>query len=1137
MCNTVNFSPKAMSSYHHLLQQTKPRFESPAKVFAKLKAKVQREAMCARDPYCNVREKHGADFNSPRKRTESTWMNEEPTENHRFGSYRSEVQALTLSPISTPQKTLGYSLDISSKPAEEMPPLSEMGHAFLSRYRHTPTTRAFLESTAVSHPLCQVNREEIRTKPPQIRDDGFKVTSRTPVKIQPVENDCVRAVFEEDYAPLGKPMSPAKMFSPMRKRLRKRKWEQQEFNKVSSSTKEVNSEVVSQPKERKTSTAFSEDNGHNKTCIEDLGHIIGLPADQSEMNPLNHDPVFPPPRSATEKRCYVVMEKCPPMSPAKMFAFMKERESKRGQQEVHEVSSSTRELFGNNFRQSRDTPLSTPHGVTELEDLAFRSVSESVVPVDQSIVESADSQSDPSEDVAIPAARSQPVLLEDPLVLNSPRISIPKKHQAVFKHNKWPQLTKFPNESVIYLKQWFLRKNHKGLFVDGIHRENNIPWNSNIIADRVSNSVLKTVSGRVYILVGRMNLDVDSGFPKWLLKKFANGFPPNWKTLYEKFLSESRPSSRKTEKTSEGRAIVAKTKSDPSSISLSVKPQRQKPFKTPDSCPPSISASTKVSRSGRVIKPPLEYWKGGRVILDAHMNVTIHECYDTSICIPEVTTMVSARKSQKPARVFLPCSEGHKQCESATNEEAPGPQRKVKAPLRKHSRAKGNHDEKPPNPPEPLVEAISSPEECSGRTTRSSKRSPAMEKISYVDTVSQKTVSEKTSTWKSKKQGHDPTRPSERGRKQTVTASPESPTVNDKTLQQQSSDEEFSIKRKKQKKGVYRKKGRKVLNKSQSSHMSPSTQSSESFEESGKEPRERTRLTKKSDATQTLTKHKPSKGTKISPPTKTLPKSTQPHKANKGSTTIPQEQDEDKWTEAELIKLKEAVSYYPKHVAGYWAKVARMVGTRSAEECHNQHTSHGVSQTPAKRAKKPRKEKVEAPKDPDRPVISARVGTLKRKQQVRQFLEAMPREDADDVFSSAYMQNKRFEIPSMCPSEDHDLTVSDLEPLTPMSKVFPEVKTPQCLHITPGMMGSPNRSNDDKYVYQLQKRMKKNQFNVCKQAHSAKSFTPTPSVKRTMRRCGNTENDTFVVWEMFPGNDVALSESGEEEDFYFSDND
>lgn len=50
-------------------------------------------------------------------------------------------------------------------------------------------------------------------------------------------------------------------------------------------------------------------------------------------------------------------------------------------------------------------------------------------------------------------------------------------------------------------------------------------------------------------------------------------------------------------------------------------------------------------------------------------------------------------------------------------------------------------------------------------------------------------------------------------------------------------------------------------------------------------------------------------------------------------------------------------------MAGYWAKVAMMVGTRSAEECHNQHTSQGISQTPAKYTKKTKKEKVEAPKD------------------------------------------------------------------------------------------------------------------------------------------------------------------------------
>ncbi|XP_056250082.1 mis18-binding protein 1 [Seriola aureovittata] len=1126
-----------MASYHHLLKHTKPRSESPAKIFAKLKSKVQREAMCAKDPLCNVSKRHGADFNSPRKGAESFTITTELKENQRIGSYRNEVEALTLSPISTPQKTFKYSFaDISSKHVEDMP--VEMGHAFTSRNGHTPRKRAFLESTAVSRPLSPVNRERIHRTQPQIRDLGdFQVTSRTPVKTA-TENDRVMGVFEEDRAPLDKLMSPAKTFSPMKTRVKKRKWEQQELNKVSSTTREVNNECISQTQVRKTSTAFGEDSTHDNTCLEVLGDIREFPADQSEMNQVTHEPVSPPPRSIIEKRCFVRMEKYQ-MSPAKMFAYMKERESKREQHGYLEVSSSTRKLFdGGNFHQSRDTALSTPHNMAEMEDVVFRSVSESVVPFNCSRVESTDTRSNHSEDFLIPPAPPEPVLLEDPLVLNSPQISIPKKNQAVFKRKKWPQRTKFPNESVIHLKNWFLRKNHKGLFIDGIHSEDNIPWNSNIIVDRVSNSVLKTVSGRIYILAGKMNLGVESGFPNWFLKKFVNGFPPNWKALYEKFLSESRDNpSREMERTSEGRATITKTKSEASAINCAVK--RQRPFKTPDSCPPAFSSSTKVSRSGRVIKPPLEYWKGGRVILDAHMNVTIHECYDTSICIPEVTTTVSARKSQKPARVFLPCSEGQKQSETASEEDASVPLRRVKAPLRKHNRAKVNREEKPSNPPEPPVETTSSPEEWSGRT-RSSKRCPAVERMLCVDTVAQKQKEPgKASTQRSKKQRHDTKRPSDRRRRQTVIASPESPAVR---LQQQLSDEGFSSKRKNKGKGVYSKRSEKVLNKSQPSYVSPSSQSSECSEESGKKMRTQTRVLKNSDAAQTLTKCKKSKYTKVSPPTKPLSKSaksSKTHKANKGSTIIPEEHDEDEWTVAELMKLQEAVSYYPMHIAGYWAKVARMVGTRSAEECHNQHTSQGTSQSPAKRAQKPRKEKVEAPKDPvtDQPVISARAGTLKRKQQVRQFLEAMPREDVDDVFSSAYMQNKRFEIPSMCLSEDHDFTMSDLEPLTPMSKVFPEVKTPQCLHITPGMMGSPNRNHDDKYVYKLQKRMRKNQFNVCKQARPAKSFTPTPSVKRTMKRCGNTENDTFVVWEMFPENDEELSDSGEEEDFYFSDND
>ncbi|XP_056283152.1 mis18-binding protein 1 isoform X2 [Pseudoliparis swirei] len=1076
-----------MASYHKVLYHTTPPFESPAKVFAKLKLKVQSKGICADSPLtndslCNVRDKHLAAVKSPRKRAESTWMTEELTANQRSGSDHNKAQVWTLSPISSPQKR---SPDLISKHVEEMPPVKASGHG------RTLRKRSFLESTAVAHPSPRVNRKQIRTESPHIRHSGnSNVISRTPVKVQPVEEDFESSVFLEGCAPL---MSSAFMFSPMRTRLQ-RQCEQQQFNKVTSSTNEV-----CNGSRRKPSRAFS---GDTSTCIESVSHVGGVSADPSQVNRFTHNPVCPTPRDIANKRCNVPVEKCSLMSPSKMFTYMKKRESKTKQPEVHKVSSSTRELFNtSNFHQSVDTsPPSTVHTVGEMEDVAFRGVPERLAPVNRSRVESADGLSDtePSEDVL--AVSPQPVLFEDPLLLNTPKISIPKKQEAVFKRNKWTQSTQFPSESVIYLKRWFLRKNHKGLFVDGIHQEENIPWNSNIVVDRVSNHVVKTVTGKVYILVDKMIMSLDSGLPKWLLKKFVNGFPPNWEALYERSRSQLRG---ETERKSEGRVVMAKTQSETSSIIGNVKRHR----KTAAS---SVSRPI-VSRSGRVIKPPLEYWKGGRVILDAHMNVTIHECYDTS-------SLVSTRASQKPAPVLLPCSEGRRQCESASDKEASVPLRRVKAPLRKCNSATTEAKKKPSYSPELLC----SPEERCGRQTRSSRRRPTSEDTSYVDTVPQKQrIPVESSKQRSKKPPHDITSPSV-----SIPAPPEP--VDDYKTSALSDD--GVIGRKKSGKEVRRKGSRRVLNRPPPSYVFPSSDSSQSSEFE-KEPEKRSRVT---------TKHKRSKRTKSSSPRKPLPKLTQSSKNNLnaigGIAAILQDQDGDKWTEAELMKLQEAASYYPKHVAGYWAKVAGAVGTRSPGECHFQHTSQATCQTPAKRAKNTKKKKLEVPKDPAHQVISARAGTLKRKQQVRQFLEAMPREDVEDGFSSAYMQSKRFEMPSLCQS-DFDITVSEIEPLTPKSTCFPEAKTPQCLHITPGMMGSPNRSNNDKYVHQLQKRMKRNQFNVCKLAPPTKSFTPTPSVKRAMRRCGNTENDTFVVWEMFSGDDGGLAESGEEEDFYFSDND
>ena len=255
------------------------------------------------------------------------------------------------------------------------------------------------------------------------------------------------------------------------------------------------------------------------------------------------------------------------------------------------------------------------------------------------------------------------------------------------------------------------------------------------------------------------------------------------------------------------------------------------------------------------------------------------------------------------------CVPGDKnQSETSCDEEAPAPARKVKAPLRKIKRAK-----EPSKPAESPVEARSNPEGWTGRITRSQSRSPPTDKTVYVDTVPQKqNKPEKATTQRPKKQTRETSRSSERRSKRSHAASPDSPTVHDETSQPQLSGGDFSTKRKKEGKEVYVKSGSKGRNKSQPSRGSQSLPSSESSEDSGEEWRKRGTATKKSKAAPT--KPKQSKCTKISPPTKPMPKptpSSRTHKKNKGSTVVPPpEQDADEWTEAELMALQEYVFFF-----------------------------------------------------------------------------------------------------------------------------------------------------------------------------------------------------------------------------------
>lgn len=232
---------------------------------------------------------------------------------------------------------------------------------------------------------------------------------------------------------------------------------------------------------------------------------------------------------------------------------------------------------------------------------------------------------------------------------------------------------------------------------------------------------------------------------------------------------------------------------------------------------------------------------------------------------------------------------GHKQYESTSDNEMPAPLRRVKAPRRKRNRAKVNPEERPPRSTEPPLDSLS-PEEWPGNIGKSNRKRSSTKKL-YANTTSpSQSVPEKTATLKSKREAHNTNRPSLRSlrSRQTATPSEASPCHNSVSpyLEVSSSDDEFTDRTKKQGKGAHRKRGEK---KSPPKCRSSRKQSSK---ESGTEQKKTSRVTKQ-------------KQSKTSPTIKTLSKVTQSSKKHKAHKVIPQKQDEDEWTDAELIKLKQ----------------------------------------------------------------------------------------------------------------------------------------------------------------------------------------------------------------------------------------
>ncbi|NWV35196.1 M18BP protein, partial [Grantiella picta] len=112
-----------------------------------------------------------------------------------------------------------------------------------------------------------------------------------------------------------------------------------------------------------------------------------------------------------------------------------------------------------------------------------------------------------------------------------------------------------------------------------------------------------------------------------------------------------------------------------------------------------------------------------------------------------------------------------------------------------------------------------------------------------------------------------------------------------------------------------------------------------------------------------------------------------------------------------------AIASFPKHRSGFWQEVAMAVGSRSAEECQGKYLEEQQGKSSKQQPRRTTAGKSEQkanscllPAEKKEPVITARVGTLKRKQQMRDFLEQLPKENHDDVFATTPFQSRRVQV-------------------------------------------------------------------------------------------------------------------------------
>ncbi|XP_072347220.1 mis18-binding protein 1 isoform X2 [Scyliorhinus torazame] len=239
------------------------------------------------------------------------------------------------------------------------------------------------------------------------------------------------------------------------------------------------------------------------------------------------------------------------------------------------------------------------------------------------------------------------------ILLTSPKINIPRRRGLEVVKSKSDHVDglESKSEKTITLTKWIIQqiKSSNEICVEGKRDADGVYWHSNVIAERIEQTEVKSITGSIYVLKGPLDYVAmkNEGFSDKFLKHFFYGFPLDWKEYIEEFLESRREKSNNanTRKTKDARiqklpSVKSSKSRDDTALAGSIggtqstkyqlakarnSTKKERTIKSKIETETSIQSSTQTSRSGRYIKPPLEYWRGQRLIVDNTLNVTVIE--------------------------------------------------------------------------------------------------------------------------------------------------------------------------------------------------------------------------------------------------------------------------------------------------------------------------------------------------------------------------------------------------------------------------------------------------------------------------------------------------------------------------------